>query len=130
MSTSHERQGSLTAVRCYYDQDRHRRNRPHCEGVATVAYGPTVLCADCDKRRSAVGRTNTARLIPGAALDRLADAAAASTDPDRNLAAAAHAARDAGASWAHIGQAVGVTRQAAQQRWGMSSTTTPAQKES
>ncbi len=118
MTTSHPRQGALTGLRCYYDGDHHRHARPHCEGVATVAYGPTVLCADCDKRRSAVGRTNIARPVPGAALARLADAAIAATDAESHFSVAAHAARDTGASWAQIGQAAGVSRQAAQQRWG------------
>jgi len=65
----------LTGVRCYYDQERHRQQRPHCQGVATVAHGPTVLCANCDKMRSTVGKGTAPRPAPGAALARLAHAA-------------------------------------------------------
>src|SRR2546423_10179956 len=50
------RQGPLTdELRCYYDDERHRRLRPHCDGVAVVAYGTIRLCATCDRMRSAVG---------------------------------------------------------------------------
>ena len=37
---------------------------------------------------------------------------------ERELADAVHAARDAGDSWLSIGMALGVTKQAAQQRFG------------
>ena len=54
------------------------------------------------------------RPLPGAELARLIDAADAANQLDR----AACDARHAGASWAQIGDAVGLTRQAAHQRWG------------
>jgi hypothetical protein len=112
------RQQALTELRCHYDADEHRHLRPHCEGVAVVAYGPTRLCATCDRMRSAVGRTHIARPLPGAQLARLVDAALAVAQAETELADAASAARAAGASWSQIGDAVGLTRQAAQQRWG------------
>ncbi len=112
------RQGALTGLRCYYDEPRHRRLRPHCQGVAVVAYGPTRLCATCDAMRSTVGKGTTPRPVPGVELGALIDAAHAATDAERQLAHAALAARTAGASWTQIGDAVGLTRQAAQQRWG------------
>jgi hypothetical protein len=116
---AHRRQPALTgALRCFYDAPRHRKLRPDCDGVAVVAYGPTVLCASCDLRRSTVGKGMTPRPVPGVELGRLIDAAHAAADAERELADAAHAARDAGASWAQIGDALGLTRQAAQQRWG------------
>jgi len=60
----------------------------------------------------------TPRAVPGVELGRLIAAAHAAVDADSELAHAAHAARQAGASWTQIGDAVGLTRQAAQQRWG------------
>lgn len=104
------------SLQCYYAT--RPQQRPDCEGLAVVAYGPTALCAACDARRSAVGRTHAARKLPGAELARLADAARRLAEAEAALAAAASDARRAGASWAHIGDVVGVTRQAAQQRWG------------
>ena len=113
------RQRALTGVlRCYYDDPRHRALRPDCQGVAVVAYGPTPLCASCDLIRSSVGKGTAPRRLPGAELARLIDAARAAADADQHLAEAARAARRAGASWSQIGNALGLTRQAAQQRWG------------
>ncbi len=116
--TPNPRQQALTGLlRCHYDTDEHRRSRPHCQGVAVVAYGPIRLCATCDQMRSAVGRTNAARPVPGAELRQLIDAALAVIHAERQLDDAVHAARHAGASWAQIGDATSLTRQAAQQRW-------------
>jgi len=106
------------ALRCYYDDARHRQLRPHCQGVAVVAYGPTRLCATCDAMRSSVGKGTVGRPVPGAELGRLIDAARNAADADNKLDRAARAARHAGASWTQIGDALGLTRQAAQQRWG------------
>lgn len=117
----HPRQQTLTAAnRCYYDGAVHRQQRPHCQGVAVVAYGPTLLCATCDLMRSAVGKGTAPRPVPGAELAQLRDAAHTAAQADRLLDDAAHAARHAGASWTQIADAVGVTRQAAQQRWRQS----------
>ena len=116
---AHPRQQVLTgALRCYYDDPRYRKLRPDCAGVAVVAYGPTHLCATCDAMRSAVGKGTVPRPVPGVEFGRLIDAAQAVADAERDLASAANAARDTGASWAQIGDALGLTRQAAQQRWG------------
>lgn len=117
--TAHPRQAALTVeLRCYYADARHRQLRPHCQGVAVVAYGPTRLCAACDAIRSTVGKGTPARRVPGAELARLIDAARAVAAATTELTHAARAARHGGASWTHIGDAVGLTRQAAQQRWG------------
>jgi len=116
---THPRQGALTgAWRCYYDDDRHRQLRPHCQGIAVVTYGATRLCTVCDAMRSSVGKATVPRPLPGAELARLLDAAHAVTAADNELDRAARAARTAGASWTQIGDAASVTRQAAQQRWG------------
>ncbi len=113
------RQETLTGVlRCYYDEPRHRTLRPHCEGVAVVAYGPTRLCAMCDAMRSAVGKGTVPRAVPGTELAALLDAARTIANAERQLGHAVHAARAAGASWSEIGDALNLTRQAAQQRWG------------
>ena len=115
----HPRQAALTTeLRCYYDEAQHRQHRPHCQGIAVVAYGPTRLCATCNAMRSATGRTHAPRPLPGAELRRLIDTAQVVADANHALAHAAHAARQAGASCAQIGDALGLTRQAAQQRWG------------
>jgi len=108
----------LTVFECHYASEHLRGDHPHCEGVPVVAYGSILLCAECDKRRSAVGRTNTPRPIPGVHLGRLQRAADASSQANEALADAALDARRAGASWTQIGRVVGITRQAAQQRWG------------
>ena len=113
------RQEPLTAaLRCFYDAARHRKLRPDCQGVAVVAYGPIALCRSCDLRRSAVGKGTAPRVVAGLELGRVIAAAQTAAHADAELAHAAHAARRAGASWTEIGDAVGVTRQAAQQRWG------------
>jgi len=113
------RQQTLTGQwHCYYAEERHRSLRPHCQGFAVVAYGTIQLCEDCERRRSAVGKGTTPRRLPGAELARLTQAAQAAAEAERQLAEAAHQARAAGASWAHIGDALGLSRQAAQQRWG------------
>jgi len=114
------RQSGLTGVHCHYASRRH--HRPDCEGLAVVAYGPTALCSACSARRSAVGRTHVARKLPGAELARLGNAARRLAEAAAAMGEAAAGARRAGASWAQIGNAAGVTRQAAQQRWRRAST--------
>jgi hypothetical protein len=112
------RQQALTdALRCYYDDARHRPLRPHCQGVAVVAYGLTRPCASCDAMRSSVGKGTAPRPLPAVELAHLIDAAKTAADAHDQLADAARAARHAGATWAQIGDALGLTRQAAQQRW-------------
>ena len=64
------------------------------------------------------------RQLPIAATDRdravaaVARAAAAIADAQERLEASVRAARAHGATWAQIGQATGVSRQAAHERWG------------
>jgi hypothetical protein len=52
-------------------------------------------------------------------LGDVAAAAKTAEEADAALAIAVTHARVAGASWADIGRACGITRQAAQQRWGV-----------
>jgi hypothetical protein len=112
------RQQTLTGeLRCHYDEPQHRQLRPDCQAVAVVAYGRIQLCAACDAMRSTVGKGIAARTLPGAELGHLKNAAQAETNAKQQLTHAVLAALDAGASWTQIGHAIGLTRQAAQQRW-------------
>jgi hypothetical protein len=104
------------ATPCYYSE--RPRDRPCCKGLGVVRYGPITLCRDCDRRRSAVGKAMTAVRLPdpGALLEVLA-AEAARRRAELDLREAVGAARRAGQSWSAIGAILGVTRQAAQQRF-------------
>lgn len=110
---------------CYYATGP--AQRPHCEQLAVVRYGPIALCHQCDLRRSAVGKGTTAvRFADPAALvdtvaarDTLARAEAA-------LGEAVAQARHAGHPWSTIGAVLGVSRQAAQQRFAVRRPAGPA----
>ncbi len=110
------RQGTLTGIHCHHHADD-ARLRPHCEGFATVAYGPVALCDNCDAMRSAVGREHAPRKLPGARLHQLTRAVDDLRHTEQQLTEAVSAARHGGASWSQIGDIVGTTRQAAHQRW-------------
>ena len=56
--------------------------------------------------------------IEGAALRLVREAAAARSSKDEDLTKAVHLAREVLVPWERIGEAAGVTRQAAWQRWG------------
>jgi hypothetical protein len=99
---------------CYY-----AAVRPDCHVLASVRYGAVNLCVRCDQRRSAVGKGTPPTPLPGphtllhaaAARDACQQAAAVLRDSvDR--------ARQAGQPWSAIAAILGVTRQAAQQRFG------------
>ncbi|MDB4894502.1 MAG: hypothetical protein JWN15_764 [Firmicutes bacterium] len=96
--------------------------RPHCEHRAVVAYGPMALCRSCDTRRSTMGKGIVGRsLVHGRdwnALGAVERAVAQLRTAEEHLAAAVAAARGLGHSWGELGVALGVTRQAAQQRFG------------
>jgi hypothetical protein len=108
------------AVRCHYAGDPARR--PDCTLTAEVRFGATALCGSCARARSTLGKGIVpAPLPPGPPLDVLAwvtDADAAVRQAQRHLAAAVTRARSQGHSWAQIAGRLGVTRQAAQQRFG------------
>jgi hypothetical protein len=59
-------------------------------------------------------RSSTSKAIEG-----VAEWAAALAKTSDSLTQAVAAARAAGASWGDVGRAVGVSRQAARQRWGV-----------
>jgi hypothetical protein len=106
-------------VRCHYAGDPARR--PHCALTAQIALGPVALCGSCAGARSTLGKgTVPAALPPGPAIDVLdwvADADASVRQARADLAAAVTRARSRGRSWTQIAGRLGITRQAAQQRF-------------
>ncbi len=82
-----------------------RRRRPVTENSEYAVFARRVLRAY--GRRIAVGDVESLAHMIGLA-DDINDA----------IAQAVHGLRDAGYSWAEIGSRLGITRQAAQQRWG------------
>ncbi|HEX3492359.1 MAG TPA: hypothetical protein VHU92_23640 [Streptosporangiaceae bacterium] len=107
-------------VLCHYAGDPGRR--PHCTLTAQIAVGSLALCRSCAAARSTLGKgTAPAALPPGPAIDVLdwvADASLAADQASGHLTAAITRARSRGRSWAQIAARIGVTRQAAQQRYG------------
>lgn len=113
---------SLTraAAFCYYAADP--ALRPDCTLTAEVALGTVALCGSCAAARSTLGKGLVAvPLPPGPALDVLdwvAGADAAARQARGELAAAVTRARSRGCSWTQIAGRLGITRQAAWQRFG------------
>jgi hypothetical protein len=111
---------TTTPVRCHYAADPARR--PHCTLTAEVLLGATPLCGSCARARSTLGKgTTPRRLPPGPPLDVLAwitEADTATRQAHRNLSAAVTRARSQGRTWTQIASQLGVTRQAAHQRFG------------
>jgi hypothetical protein len=111
------------AVACYYAGDP--ALRPHCTVTAEITLGPVPLCRSCGRARSTLGKGITpAPLPPGPVIDVLdwvADASAAARQAQLRLSAAVTRARSAGSTWAQIAGRLGVTRQAARQRFGQDS---------
>jgi hypothetical protein len=107
------------AVICHYAGDPDRR--PHCTLTAQIAVGPVTLCGSCAAARSTLGKGTAALpLPPGPAIDVLdwiAGAAGEAAAAGRHLTAAVSRARSRGYTWAQIAARLGVTRQAAQQRY-------------
>ena len=107
---------SGVATACYYASRPHQR--PCCERLAVVRYGPTALCADCDRRRSAVGKGMVRVPLPDpTTLVEVMVARDACMRADEALHDAVARARKAGQAWSAIGTVLGTTRQAAQQRF-------------
>jgi hypothetical protein len=106
--------------RCHYAADP--AARPGCEVTAILRRGDIVLCASCDARRSTLGKGEPPGPLPAAPpidlLHWVAEAQARLRDAEAELAAAARRARNHGHSWTAIGARLGITRQAAQQRFG------------
>jgi hypothetical protein len=108
------------AVLCHYAGDPARR--PHCALTAQITLGPVALCGPCARARSTLGKgTVPAVLPPGPVIDVLdwvSDASTAALQARCHLAAAVTRARSRGCTWTQIAGQLGITRQAAQQRFG------------
>jgi hypothetical protein len=107
------------AVLCHYARDPDRR--PHCALTAEITLGAVALCGSCAAARSTLGKgTAPVPLPPGPAIDVLdwvAETDDAARQACRDLSAAVTRARSRGCTWAQIAGRLGVTRQAAQQRY-------------
>jgi hypothetical protein len=105
---------------CHYASDPARR--PGCTLTAEVLTGQIALCRPCAQARSTLGKgTPPLPLPPGPAFDALdwiTQADAAVRQAQSHLATTVTRARQNGHSWAQIAARLGVTRQAAQQRFG------------
>ena len=86
------------------------RHQVHAPGTGATADPP-------DDLEEAI-RAEWLAHLPTPAIAEVSAAAAAARKADADLAAAVRRARDAGESWAAIGTAAGMSRQAANQRWG------------
>ena len=112
--------GADTCATCHYAGDPVRR--PDCEHQAVVVYGAVALCRSCDTRRSTVGKGLVGRsLVHGRdwrALEAIEAAAGQLRAAEDQVVRTVAAARRLGHSWGELGTALGVSRQAAQQRFG------------
>jgi hypothetical protein len=111
---------TTSAVRCYYASDP--AARPHCTLTATIRLGAVTMCLSCHARRSTLGKGQRPAAQPAGpvidVLDWIGTARQHAAAADRDLAAAVTRARQAGHPWSAIGARLGITRQAAQQRFG------------
>ena len=111
-------------VWCAHATDPDRR--PHCTLTATARFGTVALCSPCASRRSTVGKGQPGiPLPPSPTIDLRSWIAAAhheATVAEHTLKAAISRARQAGLPWSAIGAQLGVSRQAAQQRFTPTST--------
>jgi hypothetical protein len=105
---------------CHYAGDPARR--PGATLTAEVLTGQIALCRPCAQARSTLGKgTPPLPLPPGPAfdvLDWITQADTAVRQAQRHLTTTVTRARQNGHSWAQIAGRLGVTRQAAQQRFG------------
>jgi hypothetical protein len=109
-------------IRCHYATEPSAR--PDCQLVAVVRYRHIALCASCDKHRSTLGKgQQPVRLNATEPIDVLAWIDQAQRElrtAEQTLAAAVHRARQQGHPWSAIGKTLGISRQAAQQRFAPS----------
>jgi len=84
-------------------------------------FGTVALCPTCRPRRSTVGKGTPPIPLPAGpelhVLDWLGTAHQQAAAAERTLAAAVARARQTGQPWSAIGARLGITRQAAQQRF-------------
>lgn len=109
----------MSGTLCHHAADPDRR--PSCQVTAAVRRGTTALCASCDALRSTLGKGQPATPIPAAApaslLDWIGQARTRLASAEAEVTAAVTRARQHGHSWAAIAARLGITRQAAQQRF-------------
>lgn len=108
------------AEACYYADKAELR--PCCQHLAVVVYSDPplrfALCGDCDRRRSAVGKGARPRRLPApASLVALIEARDALVAAEEALDATVGTARETGQSWSAIASVLGMTKQAAHQRF-------------
>ena len=112
-------QDVASPVRCLHATDPVLR--PNCTVTATIEVGTIALRPPCYRRRSSVGKGQACvPLKAGPPLDLLAWISTAHQvleEAEQTLHAAITRARQNGATWAEIGTQLGVSRQAAQQRF-------------
>jgi len=87
-----------------------------CQGLATHQRGPVPLCDPCEEAASSLTRLPLGPVSEAAGLVHLAQLRTQAEALDAMLSAAVERAVQAGHSYVVIGQALGVTRQAARQR--------------
>jgi hypothetical protein len=121
MTTPHRQRlvdTTAPAVRCHYATDPTRR--PHCTLTAHARYATIPLCPTCAQQRSTLGKGHTPVPLPATppldVLTWITHAQAAVQEADHTLTAAITRARSQGHTWTQIGNQLGTTRQAAQQR--------------
>lgn len=108
---------SAAPTRCLYAY--RPEQRPACQLAATLLYGTTALCSNCDQQRSTLGKGLVPRPLPITEPDPLgllADAHNQLATATEQLTAAVLRARQHN-TWAAIATVLGTSRQAAQQRF-------------
>lgn len=119
MTGPRRQRGVDSPLRCLHATDPVLR--PRCTITATVRVGTVALCSSCHRRRSSVGKGQPSVTLPaGPTVDLLAwirTAHQALAEAEQTLLAAITRARQNGTSWTEVGTQLGVTRQAAQQRF-------------
>ena len=93
------------------------------ESCGTLAYGPGVaICADCTANCASLHAGGAAsepwaEMSREQVLDLLPRISAVAAQVERRLSAWVGVARDKGASWARVGEALAMTRQSAWERF-------------
>jgi hypothetical protein len=110
----------MAALLCHYATDP--ASRPACQVTAVVRRGIVPLCASCDALCSTLGKGQPATPVhvpcPASVLDWVGQVRARLADTEAELAAAVTRARQHGHTWTAIAEHLGITKQAAQQRFG------------
>ena len=109
---------SAAPTRCLYAY--RPEQRPDCQLAATLLYGMTALCSNCNQQRSTLGKGLVHRPLPATEPDpigMLADAHDQLATATEQLTSAVLRARQHHITWTAIATVLGTSRQAAQQRF-------------